>query len=385
MTSQAPYSEAAFGHAPFKPAPRPGDLSRYSISNATTYHLLANNTFPGPTIPCQHQNASDVPGTSYLGGYSRHPFPETFNNVSQTQRLQLNPPCNTTHALTSTYADQDVTPGWTSLPATSVQTPGGWFCDENIPPGYGSSSPTHLTSSGSNLPALKAGEPSRFPGLSPLATHLPKQANDNDRILPNPARLRSSLSNNHSLTHASSSDIPTNFSLPTGKDSDTWDLDRGHSETSHGSMASCSRGTTRTSASSPDDVNDAPSFGYTQNYICSGASTGGYSAIAPTTVDPTTTLLTSTASGTSNNLYRYSGLPTLNAPSNFPSYPMASRKEMGSTIGSMGAEVSTKHGQRILQPKPRHSRSHEASLSGKFEASAKQPRKSSKGSCEGLP
>ena len=225
-------------------------------------------------------------------------------------------PYNNNAVSPTNFAMQDISPTWASPSAcgpTSIDT----ALAQNTSIDYSTIQYQDSSYPGTDSISMRVEEPPYFPGLSPLATHLPAPVGGNERARCLPVPIQSYLSNKSSFSTANSQ-----FTPETGIFSD------------HNSSSAAS------SRSSPPMPGEASMYEYTSSFAPTALGAGnpaGYSAMSlPSINDPTDP----------------QRLPTLDPPFHEYHYPASSMGTISVADPSRASEV-TPRGYRLLQPQPR--------------------------------
>ena len=275
---------------------------------------------------------------------------------------------------TERYPASEYPQQWHPMPSNGRISSHNLLYDPD-PPRYENSTVSYVTSSSTSVPNVAAEGSSIFPGLSSLVTHLP--AHGGNRTLPDPMNIHSSFDSSNGSVQGSDGDAGLyQQHVDTG--------------TSQGSVCSASQKTscatshTVSTASSPSETPEMPSFAYvpmsqTSPSACREIISGFRSMDASTTSNVGN--YTAHPSSTSNSQLR-------SVNSSFDGYggnrgSRAPDRALDPGMAIRNGGIYDPHGRpRILQPQPRREPSYDL-LKGLFEVSGKHPAKVSKSSGHG--
>ncbi|MCJ1453844.1 hypothetical protein MMC28_004193 [Mycoblastus sanguinarius] len=371
------------------------DPSQYAFANAS---IIPTTTSPysGQAQFGRAQPLTDISSAPYAAAPPRPSFPSYQPNFDPnlshpygTQPPQHACPLQTSQPPASPYANHDLDHHWTPLRSNPGAISNNSILDHDVSSRYVPSAFAYMASTGASAPAVTADGPSMFPGMSPLAIHLPTHGTN--RILPNPGIMHPSFDINGDPIRehegAGPSTAPRRPS--TFKYSEPWGLARITSGTSQGSVSSASTdaisasGPASTiSSSSPTDSHEATTFGYIPlGHSSPDASGQRASAFNAGNLQTTMSPMESYASATSHSQF-----PALNAPFDFYGMEGTVRQTNGSTDDLAHSQVTAVpgHRPRVLRPQPRYPSAYEPLPRGPFEASAQNPRKKFRGHGDGL-
>lgn len=274
--SEWPYSAPATSTYP-SAVPR-------STTDPREYSLASNMPAPSTAGPylvqanSRTQPISDLSDTAYLPATPRHSFPfngpahmdTQMNHHYGSQQSRNVLPVHMSQPSSASYSTPEFAPRWTSLSSSGRQNSNSFAFDSDLSAGFQPSAysyvPISVTTDGSSM----------FPALSPLASNLP--CNSNSRTLPHPASISTSLQSS-SISGQENDGSQGIFHHHIDRGNGGWDHP---SRTSRGSVNSATQDTisaseqaSSTSSSSPSDVHDGGSFGYShfnQSRLGSNAS-----------------------------------------------------------------------------------------------------------------
>lgn len=355
------------------------DLSQYSINNPSQMalstsrapHRSANHIDGLGRTPAFPYNAS--PQGPFQSPCQQNPINSDFYVTYQAQQgLSY-----TNSAISPTsFAMQDLSPPWTSSTGCG---PGAMESElsqsESID--YGTLQYPDSEYGGAEVPSIRTEESPYFPGLSPLATHLPASGSNNGKTRFLPVPVQSYLSNSRGPSHTSESSFTTaNSQLTAENDSDTWTSATLLSDHNSGSVASSAG----TESNSPPTTRDEsmyeyrPSLGSTS--LVSGNMAGFSPLTLPTIHDPADPHTRGTGSSLDTYTPTYARLPTLDPPFQDYQYPSAGVGTV-SAQDSRPSELTTPRTHRLLQPQPlRASYSRSVLCTSNNETGSREGRKS---------
>lgn len=209
---------------------------------------------------------------------------------------------------------------------------------------YGQSLYSHAVQQPSDYGPTNGQEHSSyFPGLSPLARHLPQPALGRSRVLPLPPDVRSLDNEPCAPTHPTGSGCFSNPTQdPTARGSESWSVEHILPETIQRSGASGSCEDTDPVSSTPIETRETSTFGYPGS-----SHTVNYSSSSPTTtIEQAATLFGTTAS---NQV----GLPTLSSSYASTNYSNTGAPQDSYSVTNCPDSCLPTSGQCILQPQPR--------------------------------
>ena len=294
------------------------DLSQYSINNPSQMALSTGRA------PYRSLNYSDTFGRTsglslpvspqrHVPSMSQHNLmgSEYFN----AQQVHNSLPYNNNEVSPTAFAMQDISPTWGSPSAcgpTSMDT----ALAQNNSMEFSTLQYQDATYPGADTLSMRAEEPPYFPGLSPLATHLPAPVSGNGKARCLPVPVQSYLSNKSSFSAATSQFTPETSIL-----------------SDHNSSSAAS------SSSSPPTTGEASMYEYTSlaPTAFGAGNPSGYSAMSLPNI---------------NDLTDPQRLPTLDPPFQEYQYPTNSVGTVGVADPSRASNV-TPRGYRLLQPQPR--------------------------------
>ena len=389
MQSQ-PESEWSYSNA------NPGSYTS-SVPRSTTdpgqYALAGGNTLPssnGTTYSGQIPSrvpSFDAPGLPYAGAVPRQSFPLQFSSNLDVvpsqytqQRAGHGMPYLTSQGTTTNYSSLEYPQHWTSLSPNTRSLPGGYTFDPDLPSTYHSSSTPFMPSSGLTYPSGMTESGSIFPGLSPLASHLPYSGPS--RNLPNPAGFQTPY--NGSIGSVPEHDVgldtyPQNLTSRSSISSATRDA------------INASEASSSTASSSPSEMQRSLGTGFSGlPYSSHGDSNASTTNLASSSIlrreSNGENYMTSNA-GTQSSQAGNSQLPILNSSYGLTSMPGGFGTGNNSVI-PVSPGRSTVPGQlrpSLHHPQPQHSASQDMPpiLKSNFDSNSSEPGRSSKSKIKG--
>lgn len=220
--------------------------------------------------------------------------------------------------------------------------------------------------------SIRTEESPYFPGLSPLATHLPAPVSNDSKSRFLPVPVQSYLSGSRGPSQASESSFSTaNSHFTPETDSDTWTSATLLSDHNSGSVASSGG----TESHSPPNTRESSMYEYTPSLGSSNMA--GFSPLTlPTIHDPADPQTRGTRVSLGTYPPTYARLPTLDPPFQDYHHPSAGVGAVSATE-SRSSELNTPRTHRLLQPQPlRTAYSRSLLGSSSIEAGGRDGRKS---------
>ena len=235
----------------------------YNDANSDAY----SNSTPRVALPTNFQATNAHLSSQYVPNSNRHGMP-----FHMPQAPNAGIPASSAFA-----------PQWNTVSPNGRQMASNLAFDPNLQSSYQPSAYTYMPSSGASYGTSVSEVSTGFPGLSPLASHLPY--NSNNRTLPNPASIPSTLPNSNSPLQENEGSLGF-YPGQLDKFNGGWDLSSGTSRGSVSSAAqdpiSASELASNTSSSSPTLTPDGSSIGYGHpSRLSQVESDGSISALHP--------------------------------------------------------------------------------------------------------
>lgn len=355
------------------------DLSQYSINNPSQ---MALSTGRGPH---RVANNADALGRSSSFSYNastqnplqalpqQHPLSADFYATYQSpQGLSY-----TNNAISPTnFTLQDLSPPWTPSSGCDGGTADSGFSQSNAMD-YGSFQYPDSGYIGAEVTSMRTEGSPYFPGLSPLATHLPAPGSINGKARCLPVPVQSYLPNSRGPSQTSESSFNTaNTHFTPENDSDTWTSATFLSDHNSGSVAS-SGGTEN---NSPPTMRDASAYDYTHSLGSKSLGPGNVASLLPLTLPTIHNTADPRNQESSSNIETYTShnarLPTLDPPFQEYHFPAAGLGVFPTT-DTRPPDQTTPRTHRLLQPHPLHTLQNRALLGSSNDASgSKDGRKS---------
>ena len=330
------------------------DLSQYSLNN---FNQMALTTSRAP-----HRSVNHFDALGRNPSFSYHTSPQSlFQSISQqnsvgsdvygTYQGQQGLSYTSSAVSPTAFAMQDLSPPWTSSSGCGpASTDPGLSPNSSID--YGTLQYPDPSYTGAEVSSIRTEESPYFPGLSPLAMHLPVPGSNNGRARCLPVPVQSYLSSSRGPSQTSESSFSTaNSQLTPENDSDTWTSATLLSDHNSGSIASSAC----MESNSPPTTRDATMYEYTPSLgppTLGSGNVAGFSPLTlPTIHHPADLQTRGSRPSLDSGTLLYARLPTLDPP--FQDYQLPSAGVgAASTPDSQSSERATPPTHRLLQPQP---------------------------------
>lgn len=265
------------------------------------------------------------------------------------------------------------TPNWSnSGPQAKSMAP-----EQGFQNNYGATAFSEQLLSGACAPTVTDEGSPYFPGLSPLATHLPAPGSSGRMLLPGPAGRLAPITSSRNPNQTSVTSTPTVYPPESSVQSnDAWELERALSGTSQSSI-STSNGLNSISPHSHPEMRRATTTAYVPIIprMASREIPSSYNPTGLATAIHQGAALAGAMQADQSRDTRHAA-PT----SSFDQcqYPNSSNDGTNIITKVIDCEPTRTYGQHIFQPQPRQSPSYDALLKAPSKKNAKSSHKSSK-------